>query len=495
MEDRVQPNILWYCSDAQRYDTIGALGNSFINTPRLDAIANHGVAFTRAYAQNTLCTPSRASFLTGRYPASHHVYRNGNAFFPKSETLVTKLLANAGYDCGLVGKLHLSTARAGERRPDDGYRVFNWSKHPLPDESAPYNSYYKWLKETKKVDPVELYADKWSLCQPGLPRELHQTVWCSEMAIQFITEARERPWLLSINPVDPHPPFDPPQEYLDRYDPAKLPPPLYRPSDLERQSAFKNVRHQCVTAMDPFGAMEGPEEVTYQTQVERGFKPPRHFNGQVIKAGYYGMIELIDDELGRIIDTLRETNQLENTLIIFHSDHGELLGDHGLLFKGARFFEGAVHVPLLFSWPGHIEGGLRSDALVELVDIAPTLLDAAGIDVPEFIQGQSLWPIVTGEQPAGHHKTHVVVDYYDSAGWSPVAAPTQATMTYDGRYKMAVYHRMGLGEIYDLDQDPGEFDNLWDEPSARELKCTLLQAHMDAVLATISPGPPRVAIW
>ena len=144
------PNILWYCTDAQRYDTIHALGNAYIRTPNLDALVGKGVAFTRAYAQSTMCTPSRVSFLTGRYCASHHVYRNGAAYFPPDEVLVTKILADAGYDCALVGKLHVSSAKAGETRVDDGYRVFHWSNLPYPDEADHLNAYHDWLHRDER---------------------------------------------------------------------------------------------------------------------------------------------------------------------------------------------------------------------------------------------------------------------------------------------------------------------------------------------------------
>ncbi len=122
-----RPNILWFCSDQQRWDTVGALGNPHIRTPAVDALVGQGTAFRRAYTQSPICTPSRASFLTGRYPASHHVYRNGNAFFPAHEKLVTRIFADAGYDCGLIGKLHLSAAKYHERRTDDGYRAFHYN--------------------------------------------------------------------------------------------------------------------------------------------------------------------------------------------------------------------------------------------------------------------------------------------------------------------------------------------------------------------------------
>ena len=154
MTTNKKPNILWYSTDAQRYDTIGALGNAHIRTPNIDRLAAGGVAFKRAYSQSTLCTPSRASFLTGRYCASHHVYRDGAERFPPGEVLVTKMLADAGYDCALVGKLHISSSENGETRYDDGYRVFHWSNMPYPGEAADHlNAYHTWLRDEKGVDP------------------------------------------------------------------------------------------------------------------------------------------------------------------------------------------------------------------------------------------------------------------------------------------------------------------------------------------------------
>ena len=490
------PNILWYCADAQRWDTIRALGNQYIQTPTLDRLVETGTSFSQAYCQSPICTPSRSSFLTGRYPATTQVYRNGHPRFPSSEVLVTKILADSGYDCGLAGKLHLSAAKHGERRYDDGYRVFNYSNLPVPDAADELNQYYQWLREEKGVDPYELYDDHTSFCGAGVPSELHQVTWCSEMAIRFVTEKRDGPWLMSVNPFDPHPPFDPPAEYLQRYEPSDLPPPLFRDEDIERQRAFMNIRQQKLEAVNPLEPMPEPSQLKADSHAARTYKAPDCFNGQVIKAAYYAMIEHIDHQLGRIIDVLDQTGQLENTIILYHSDHGELLGDHGLIFKGCRFFEGAVHVPMIFSAPDRFQQHLRSNALVELVDLAPTLLDAAGLAPPEFVQGRSLLPILTGQADPDSHKTHVVCDFNDSVGYSPVDRPTQATMTFDGRYKMVVYHREGdLGELFDLQEDPGEFHNLWDQPELQALKLQRLREHIDAFMATVSAGGPRVSTY
>lgn len=491
--EKKRPNILWYCTDQQRWDTIAALGNVHIRTPRLDRLCKQGVAFKNAYAQSPICTPSRATFLTGRYPASHHVNRNGNAYFPSQEVLVTKIFADAGYDCGLVGKLHLSQAKGHEQRLDDGYRMYQWSHHPLPNLDPEHHGYHQWLVNEKGVDPIELYDRLEGFCGPGVPEELHQTTWCTEMAIRFIEEPRDGPWLLSLNPFDPHPPFDPPKVYLDRYDPSNLPPPLFRPADLERQKAFRDIAQQTIDGLDPLGDM--PEDKRRGLdRLSTTYSPPGSIDGRAVKAAYYAMIELIDTQFGRLLDAIEAAGQLDDTLILFHSDHGEMLGDHGLLYKGCRFFEGLVHVPMIMVWPGRFVQDLASDALVELVDIAPTLLDAANLPVPSAMQGRSLLPLLTGESDPHRHRHHVVAEFHDALGSTATPMPSHGSMMYDGRYKHIVYHTEGLGELFDLEADPGEFDNLWNR-APLDLRQDIMRRHFDAMMATISAGPERASIY
>jgi arylsulfatase A-like enzyme len=181
--------------------------------------------------------------------------------------------------------------------------------------------------------------------------------------------------------------------------------------------------------------------------------------------------------------------ELDDTLVLFHSDHGEMLGDHGLLYKGCRFFEGLVHVPMIFSWPGRVLQDLRSPALVELVDIAPTLMQAAGLAVPPFMQGASLWPLLTGEAEPAHHKKYAVSEFNDALGSAAIDTPSHGSMLFDGRFKHVVYHGTGLGELFNLETDPGEFDNLWDHPAQHERRFALLREHFDAIMATSGAAP------
>ncbi|WP_306256579.1 sulfatase [Pararhizobium sp. IMCC21322] len=486
----MKPNILWFCTDQQRFDTIAALGNEHITTPNIDALVARGVAFTNAYCQSPICTPSRASFLTGKYPSSTHVYRNGNKRFPSGETLVTKLFADAGYDCGLIGKLHLSAASKLEVRPDDGYRVFHWSHHPTPDYPAGHD-YAHWLEDEKGVSPESVYSGITNFCGAGVPEEHHQTTWCAERAIDFISEERDpdQPWLLSVNCFDPHPPFDPPANYLDRYRAEDLPHPAFRPEDIPRNAKFEKVDQQSKIAIDPINCHSSQDDIPLADRKARAYEPPLEFNGREVKAAYYAMIELIDHQFGRIVRSLEETGQLDNTIIVFMSDHGEMLGDHGLIYKGCRFFEGLVHVPLIISWPQKFSENLKSEGLVELVDVAPTLLDAAGLDIPSCFQGNSLMPVLTGQADASIIRDHVICEYRDS-----VAMPnaSNGSMYFDGRYKIIVYHGLGIGELYDLASDPDEFDDLWDNPANKENRDRLMHLHFDAMMASISPGPERI---
>ena len=472
MADR-RPNILWYCADQMRFDAIGALGNPHVHTPNLDRLVGEGVAFTSAYCQAPICTPSRASFLTGKYPSTIHVNTNGNGYFPRHETLVTRRLADAGYDCGLVGKLHLAGAANGrEPRVDDGYRYFQYSHAPR-DNWPRGHDYADWLRE-QGVEPSAVLTVKSNLFgdlmepspeRDNVPPHLHQTTWCTEKALEFIGEPRDGPWLLSVNPYDPHPPYNPPWEYYRRFDPDALPGPHFRESDLAHQAKLA--------------------AVDFQTRPRR----PEEIGARKIQAAYYAMVEQIDEQLGRIVDHLDRTGERENTVIIFSTDHGEALGDHGLTQKGCRFFDGLSRVPLLWSWAGRFASDLRSDALVELTDVVPTLLELAGLRIPDETQGRSLRPILLGEAPLDHHREFVRSECYDAFN---LPDRTFGTMYRDRRWKLIVYHGHEIGELYDMERDPFEFDSLWDDPEHQAIKMELLRKSFDATVRAIEYGPRRV---
>ena len=473
----MKPNILWICTDQQRYDTIGALGYTHVSTPNIDHLIESGTVFTHAYCQSPICTPSRASFLTGMYASAVHVNGNGLEYFPDNPPLVTKLFADVGYDCGLIGKLHLASASQGiEPRTNDGYRYWQYSHAPRDDWPIGHD-YANWVRTNGSV-LANLVPDP-----DGVPPEFHQTTWCAEKTIDFICQQREQSWLASVNIYDPHPPFNAPREYRDMFDPAQMPGALFRESDLIEQDRLACADFQ--------SQVRRPEELDINNRYYSLEKDSPYGQGDVrlLQAAYAAMIKQVDDQLGRILDALEVSGQRDNTIVIFTSDHGEMLGDHGLIQKGCRFYEGLVRVPLIFSWPGHIKAGLRSDALVELSDKAPTLLQLVDEEVPGHMTGKSLLPILKGDASPSYHRDFVRCEYYDA-----LQAPdgTFATMYRDQQYKLVVYHGRAYGELYDLEEDPDEFVNQWEPPAFIATRAKLMKSSFDASMLAMDRGPRRI---
>jgi arylsulfatase len=467
-----KPNILWFCTDQQRFDTIHSLGNHLIRTPNTDRLIKHGTCFTQAYAQSPVCTPSRASFLTGRYARTTRCRQNGQQI-PSYERLLSRLFADQGYVCGLAGKLHLSSCAAGrvESRIDDGYSVFHWSHHPQPD--WPENGYTQWLSQHGKTWDQLYHSGKGTpYVKEGVPAEFHQTTYCAEKTIEFIREQQNQNWFFSFNCFDPHHPFDPPAEYFEKYDVDSMPLPKIQPGELDNKPRYQK--------LDSKWAHNEPGYFDVQAMTDR--------DRREVTAAYYAMVELIDDQLGRIIKALEETNQLENTLIIFMSDHGEMLGDHGLYLKGPHFYDESVRVPLVLHWPKGIKAGVQCTALFELLDLAPTLCDLSGIPQYEGFQGRSAAKICQGNADPTSHRDHVFSEYCNA--WTHHHA--YGSMLRTETDKIVVYHGTEDGELYDLEKDPDEFENLWKNPNQQDRKLELLRYCFDTSVFTMDPLPPRI---
>ncbi len=460
-----RPNILWYCTDQQRFDTIKALGNPHVDTPNIDKLVESGVAFTHTYCQSPICTPSRSSFLTGLYPARLHNTRNGNDTFPDFPPLITKIIADSGYRCGNIGKFHLtSSGHRTEPRLDDGMTYWQFSHAPRDDWEEGHH-YADWVRARGgDLDPMRNSQER-------VPPEYHQTTWATECALEFIDVESPDPWLLCVNIYDPHPPFIPPKVYADMFDPEEMPGPYFREEDLAAQKKLAAIDFQG----EPL--------------------PPEGHDAKRMQAYYYAMIKQIDDQFQRIVDHLEATGQLENTVIIFTSDHGESLGDHGLLQKGCRFYEGLVRIPLIFSWPGKFLENVQRDALVELLDLTATLVELAGLEQPEYMQGKSLMPLLTDQSAVDEHREFVRCEYFDALDpFFTDGSGAFATMYRNRKYKLSVYHGHDLGELYNLEEDPWEFDNLWDNPDYAEVKAELIFKSFDAhVMLTTDVGSKRVA--
>ncbi|MFO8008290.1 MAG: sulfatase-like hydrolase/transferase [Candidatus Brocadiia bacterium] len=498
MPDR--PNILWICTDSQRFDTLGCYGNPHVRSPNIDRLAEEGTLFENCFAQNPLCTPSRGAFLTGRYPVTNKLRQNGQCI-PEGEVLVTRILADHEYICGLSGKLHLSAAnrrflmgdkwwelpheerlvQGVERRIDDGYQEFWWDHAPNPEFRS--SAYTRWLQE-KGVQLQRADREDSRFVKSGMPSEHHQTTFCAEKAIGFIEayEGYRHPWLFSVNIFDPHFGFDPPEGFLEPYlDPLdEIPLPNYVEGELRDKPHYQMDRHQPRKHTPRYGG--------YSEERDAG-DPHEH---RMLRAAYWAMCDHIDVQVGRMLEALERTGQRKNTLVIFTSDHGEMLGDHGLYTKGPFLYDPAVQVPLIVSWPGHVESGVRSPALIELADLAPTVLEAAGLERHPAMQTRSLWPLLTGEEPADHFRDDIYCEYYNS---NPHASPVFLTMVRTQDHKLVVCHGEGTGELYDLERDPTETHNLWDEPDYAGVKTDMLVRMTDRMAWTADPLPPRIGIY
>jgi len=477
-----RPNILWICTDQQRFDTLGCYGNEFVQTPNLDRLAADGMLFRRAYCQNPVCTPSRASFLTGRYPRTTRCRQNGQNM-PADEVLVPKILHDAGYVCGLSGKLHVSacndTACHGtEPRIDDGYDQFFWSHHP--GHNWPTNEYYQWVRDQGRELRTPRHPES-RFVQQGMSAEMSQAAWCVNKAMSFIRGAHEHrgdiPWLFSVNMFDPHHSFDPPPECLARYADKidDIPLPNYVDGELDHKPVWQQIDHR--------GAYGG---------IGMSFGALSDRDHRWTRAAYWAMVDNIDAQVGRLLDFLDEIGERDNTVIIFTSDHGEMLGDHGIYLKGPYFYECAVHVPLIIAGPG-IDEGRQTDALVELTDLAPTILNLCGLPPSSGMQGKSMYNMLTGAGLSGHHRDDVYCEFYGSNfRYDP---PAHTTMVATERYKLTVAHGHQFGELYDLEVDPGETTNLWDEPEYAGVRSDMMLRMVDRMAWTADPLPERVAAW
>ena len=482
-----RPNILVICTDQQRYDAAGCYGNPHIQTPTIDALAGEGVLFERCYVQSPVCAPSRASYLTGQYVRTHGLWGNGVSL-PTYQPLFTRALADGGYDCGLIGKMHLAAAFGGRTEPryDDGFRVYQWSHDP--SHRAPDNQYHRWLEQRFPA----LYGRAMAAAasgEPGpvtfddMPTEAHSSRWTGEQAIAFLESARDpaKPFFLQVNFYDPHHPFVAPKEYLDRYDPESIPGPIGAPGELDGKPPIQRE----ASAESYAGYARG--YATYSLDEIRR-----------IRRAYYAMVTLIDDETRRILDRLDGLGLADDTVVVFTSDHGEMLGDHELLLKGPLMYEGAVRVPLILRWPGRLPAGERRSELVEWIDLGATFLGLAGLPPLPANQGRDLLPLARGDAGA-EPQGWALCEYLNSG--HPYDPPVLLTMLRRGPYKLVVQHgppatdRPRTGELYDLDADPDELRNRWDDPELATTRIELERLLLDVLVATGDRSQPRAAHW
>ncbi|MEI6512730.1 MAG: sulfatase-like hydrolase/transferase [bacterium] len=487
----MQPNIIFITTDQQRTDSLGCYGAPFAKTPALDAMAHRGVRFERAYCTNPVCTPSRASILTGKYMGRHGAWNVG-VDVPPEELFLSHRLKSLGYRTHLIGKAHFN-AWAGDNDVSVEC-IDNWRKR-FPAFRGPYygfdeveialghttfglaGHYGSWLDEKLGHpcdDAFPIHKRSSSTFQGeaydwDIPLELHSSTWTADRVCAFLERASsdDKPFFLSVGFEDPHSPHALPVEHARTLDPSSAPLPRYTPGELDDKPPFFQIAHEGKLEQSPYRGtyfMAGQGEGADYRDV-----PPD--DARRGRAYYWGLVELVDRAMSRIFDLLARTGLDRTTLVVFTSDHGELLGDHGLWMKGPFHYEELIRVPLIVQFPNHAHAGTVVKSLVSLADLAPTALSLTGIDVPGDMDGVDLKPLVQGQCESMHEQ--VFVETVDD----PRTLRLKTVVTE--RYKLTYYHGQSFGELYDLQDDPGEIVNRWEDPGHAAVRQDLLGRIID----------------
>lgn len=373
-----KPNILIIQADQHRWDCLGAMGNPDVRTPNIDAIVNDGTTFDQSFCPFPVCTPSRYSFLTGLW-VHQHLGWNNHCTIPNGMATFPRILRDDGYKTKAVGKMHFTPT----------YLDVGFSEMLLAEQNGPgryEDDYHQYLREHGLCDGVELvdqereyrpratqrYWNTFGALVSDLDEEHHSTTWIGDRAIETLETWEGGGHLLMTSFIKPHHPFDPPAPWHEMYDPGAL------------------------SLLPGWTEQVDPEDVLFSKgyfhHVDLDERKLRR-----IMAYYYGSISHIDHHVGRMINTLRARGLYDETLIVYNSDHGEYLGFHHLNGKGNRMYDPLVRVPLIVKWPGQVQEGARRDDLVNSVDLAPTLLKAAGCEVPGTMGGFDLRQLVPRE--------------------------------------------------------------------------------------------------
>ncbi len=425
-----RPNLLFIMDDQHRHDYLSAAGATFVRTPNLDRLAERGVRFSQCITNAPVCAPARIGLASGYQPARLGCLDN-NCYLPRHITPYYARLRDAGYRIGCVGKLDLAKPDPYNGRHGDRPRVYGWGfTHPVECEGKmhagmadqPRGPYGFWLQEQGlferfRADYAARGARGWiegASHDSILPEDAFEDAYIGRRAVEWMdTVSDDYPWHLFVSFVGPHDPFDPPTSYAERYRGAAVPPAIR--GNEEGKPAWVNARRRDLT-----------EDAVAATRRQ-----------------YCAAIELIDDQVGRIIEAVERRGMAEDTIVVFASDHGEMLGDHGLYTKSVPY-EAALRVPLIAAGPG-IAGGRTSDALVELIDVNPTLCGLAGLPAQEGLDASDFSAVLTGDRSTHREEAASALREF------------RLVRTVD--HKLVVHHT-GETELYDLKNDPEELENV-----------------------------------
>jgi arylsulfatase len=459
-----RPNIILIMTDQQRADTIGALGAPWMQTPHLDRLAREGVSFSECFVTSPVCVGARASLFTGKYPHGCQVFSN---FQPWQPTWVSSL-ADQGYHCVNIGKMHINPYDA----PGGFHQrlIMENKDRPLfleERDRAIYDEWDKALRARKLIKPSrynrhaadpEGYKRALGAFVWDLDTDMHPDNFIGDTACWWIDDRKNQdPLFLQIGFPGPHPPYDPTAEALAAYADVDIPVPTITQAELRAQPP---AQHKLRDNMIEFNF----DSVAWRRDLSSAdlLRLRRH---------YAANVSMIDHQVGRILAALDARGYLDNALVVFTSDHADALGEHGHIQKWTMY-DSVVRVPLLF-WSKNlpIQQGVRDD-LVQLFDVAPTILEAAGLAVPGDFEARTLWGALSASpdyQPRDAVYAELARDHIQTGS-------EFILMRRDRRWKIVLYLDDAAGELYDLQEDPGETHNLWQAEALRAMRDELRTA-------------------
>jgi choline-sulfatase len=425
-------NLLFITTDQQRWDSLPCYGLHFIRAPNLDRLAREGLVFDCAYTPAPLCVPMRAAMMSGQWPSTTGVLGNG-AWLDPSVPVWPERFSAAGIWTGAIGKMHFHPwdARYGfhERTSAEDKRHTY-----LPDDHSKFLRAHGYERAHPTANPG--YFEWLQASVTPLPKRFHVDAFVGDQAADWLARNARRPFAAWVSFPGPHDPYDPPEEMASLYYDAPIPEPVGSREELATKPRAQRARGR-----------------SYVDNVQYQIDPSQATSEQIRRwrAHYYANITLIDEGIGKILAALEQAGVLDDTMIVFTSDHGDALGDHGLVYK-SFFYDCMARVPLIIRGPG-VAAGRRCAALVSLLDLVPLFYRVAGVEPPPALQGVDISPLLA--EPDRPHREAVVSENLG------------AVMVRDRRYKY-VHYRNGDAELYDLQADPNELRNLAHNPTDAE---------------------------
>jgi arylsulfatase len=442
MQHRInRPNVLLIYTDQQRQDSLGCYGSEFAHTPNIDKLAAQGARFDHYYVNNPVCSPSRMSFLSGRYPGSIGIGCNG-IVFPDDVVPLNRMLSPYNYETAQIGKLHFDPhSRREHRIPTDDY---GFDTFILSDEPGCYDdAYLKWVESvagSEEMEKVRLSMPPEALKHRGLPLDsvkpraphnpylfpadesLTHSSFVAAQTCEYLGQSGNKPFFAIAGFYAPHCPIDPPERFLELIDESKLPP--------------RRV-----------GENEGIDQIIKDVTDDQWSAIAKH---------YYALVAHVDDCVGQILKALEASGKADDTIVIFTTDHGEFLGDHGRVGKGMPGHDCINRVPFIVRYPGAVAPDTVIDALTEGVDFVPTILDYCGVQIPPYVQGKSLKPLLEKRQT--ELRDDILIEYFH-----PYNANCAATV----KTKSCTYYCPAQGSelLFDRKSDPYELDTVHDDPA------------------------------